>query len=414
MVIALVLVLVTVSSVAAVVAMNTNDGAVHPDAAAAVMLEALVKGDLRAALDALPPAERNALAPSLPELVGHLGRLGIAPAASLGAAFGPGHDLRLEGLRSTSVLLNHDVARATVTGGRVVGTMGDLPLSETARSLLGEASGRSLPASGEPIDVDLATRPTTLIAIREGGGWHVSLFETIVDLVRDPSGPIPSWTVGPFAIGSNTPEEVVTDLFKAASDLDPGRALSIVEPEEQRALYEAGPLFVPSMRRAGGRWVEDEGFGFPPPKVEVRATGSGEERQVTVTRFDGRWRDRNEQVHAYYDGNCLTFEHRRPDDDGSGDPALLTHCDGDVSTPIDPSVAGQRFGAVTVWVGMGRSFPTFVVRERNGRWFLSPSRTVLRTLNEILAGLSPDDMPALFDRAFEILRSDRGAPAPAS
>ncbi len=414
MVVAIVLVLVTVTSVAAVVAVNTNDGAVNPDGAVVIMLEALVSGDFGAALAALPPAERSALAPSLPELIGHLGRLGVTPASSLGAAFGPGHDLRIEDLRSSSVLLNHDVARVTVTNGRVVGVMGDVPLSASARTLFGEATGRSLPATGERIDLDLAARPTSLLTIREGGGWHVSLFETIVDLVRDPAGPVPAWTVGSFAVGSSTPEEVVTDLFKAASDLDPGRALSIVEPDEQRALYEAGPLFVPSMRRAAGRWVEDEGFGFPPPKVDVLATGSGEQREVTVTRFDGRWRDRTEQVRAYYDGTCLTFEHRVPDDEGSGNPSMLTHCDGDVTTAINPAVAGHRLESVTVWAGLGRAFPTFVVRERNGRWFLSPSRTVLRTLNEILAGLSPDDMPAFFDRAFEVVRSSRPNVPPAT
>lgn len=404
-------VLVTVGSVAAVIAANTDDGAASADEAVLVMLTALADGDLVGALEALPPGERHAIAPYLPELVQQVQRLGLVPAVSLTAALGEASPVRVEGLTSVSVEVGRDTRRVTITGGHLRGEVGDLPLSDSARALVRAFTGRDLPSRGEALDLDLAARHTSLLAIREGGGWHVSLYETIVDLVRDPEGPLPAWPGGPAATGANTPGETVTDLWKAISDLDTGRLFTLIDPDELHALYEAAPLFLPAIRRDAARWVEDEGYGFPPPAVEVVVEGDGQERVVRVSRFEARWRDRDAFLHVVFDGRCLFWEHRSPIDDPATQPDVLTHCDGDVSTPIDTAIAGTRTHQLTVWTGLGRAFPSVVVRERNGRWFISPTRSVLLTVTEILRGLSPDDAQHLLDRATEVAHAFRPPPS---
>ncbi len=406
--------LVTLGSVAVVVAANKDDGAPDPGAAAEVMFGALARGDALGALEALPPTERRAIAPYLPRLVSELQRLGLLPALSLtGVLGGTGGDLRVEGLTTSSEDWGQETARVRVTGGRLVGRMGPVELPERTRGLVHDATGFDLPAPGEPVDVDLAARRTSVLAVKEGGGWHLSLYQTIVDLVVDPTGPRPARPGAPAAIGSNTPEESAPDLWKAISDLDVGRLFSLFDGDEQRALYQAQPLFLPALRRDAGRWVEDEGFGFPPPTVEVSVEGTGPERIVRITRFDAKWRDRLDTVRVQYNGTCALWEHRATFGDPNADPATFQHCDGDVTTPIDTSVTGSRTHQLTAWTGLGRAFPTFVVRERNGRWFISPTRSVLQTLIEILEPLTPAQAGLLLDRATEVAHTFRPPPSTA-
>lgn len=403
-----VVVVAVVASVSAVVAANRNDGAATPGAAVTTMLGYLAEGDLTGAIGELPPGEREAITADLGRVVGQLGRLGLVRTPSVadvltlgGGAAGEG-SVRVEGLTTSEEVVGQDVVLVRVTGGRLVGKAPETALAPEGRELVRLVTGLDVPAPGEAVDVDLAARHVRFVTLKEGGGWHVSLWESLAEAVRDRADPRPAWRDAPGANGAETPNAAVTDLFRAASDLDPGRAFALANPDESHALYAASPLFLASMRRDATRWVEDEGFGFPPPQVTVQVDGSGSERTVTVTGFAAIYRDREARIDVSYRNRCLTFEHRDPADEGTVPPTTLSHCDGDVTTPIDDSIAGRRFSQVTVWAGLGRAFPTFVVRERNGRWFISPTRTVLRTLAEILEGLQPGQVPAFLDRSREV------------
>ena len=64
----------------------------------------------------------------------------------------------------------------------------------------------------------------------------------------------------------------------------------------------------------------------------------------------------------------------------------------------DGEGGASRLDKITAWQRLGRAFPTFVVQEREGRWYVSPMRTVLTTLQEILHGLKPEDVDAFSSR----------------
>jgi hypothetical protein len=107
--------------------------------------------------------------------------------------------------------------------------------------------------------------------------------------------------------------------------------------------------------------------------------------------------DGGEHVEEIYTGGCLTTLRT---DDGA-DPVSTTRCDGTIE-PAPPangrSAEPSRVDRLTGWQTLGRAFPTFVVQERNGRWYISPVRSVLTTFGEVLQHLQPADVGALADR----------------
>lgn len=406
--VALGVVLLVSTLVVAFVAANTNDGARTPEGAVQALFQAITERDVIGVVEVLPPGERHAIGESLPTLAEQLQRLGFVADVSLEDV---GGSVSVEGLTLSTREFSGEVVRVDVTGGvlRASWARGNEPITDLGRSLLNKL-GLDVAGPGEEVSVDFADRPLHLMTVKEAGGWHVSLYFTIAEsLRRDTDAPEPWWGRGPAAIGADTADAAVRDLFKAASDPDPGRAQSIAYPDEMRALYDYAPLFLPETRRAALEAYEDKRFFFGFSELVLEMDGTGHQRTIRVTRFDGSFGDDVEQVRVRYDGFCASFELKRSVDEVH----VERRCDGDLAPPSDLA-RDSTWYPLFAWTQLGRVFPTFIVQERNGRWFVSPTRSVLVTLTEVLRELRVDQAPAFAERVGDLWHAYNEDPASGS
>ncbi|MFN8038591.1 MAG: hypothetical protein U0Q07_05190 [Acidimicrobiales bacterium] len=389
-----------VLSTGAFVLANASDGAADPETAARTFVEAAAARDGRGLLAASLPSERDAILAHLPGILEQAQRLGLVGPIDLGAAASA--DVSARDLRTESQRVDVDTFRVTVNGGHLQGTWSEegLPISPELRRFVVDDLGLDPPVPGESFDVDLAQHPLVLMSVRELGGWHVSLYETVAEHWRvAAAAPETSFGRGPVATGADTPEAVVSDLFEAGANLDAGRAVALAYPPEMRALYDYAPLFLPASRRDARKAAEDDGFSLTIHDLGLEATGEGRERTVRVTRASATWGAGDQWVRMRYADGCATYEYAPT---ATADATRTERrCDGDVSAP-SAETAAAPFRQVSAFSELGRIFPTFVVLERSGRWFLSPTRTLLGTLEEILTGLHPDQAGDLLDRLGEV------------
>ena len=240
-------------------ALTRPDGADSPEGAVHQMFGAIDHEDALGVIEALPPGERKVLRDPLVDSTKQLQRLGILKSFSLSDV--PGADLKVTGLQTSTTKLGDGVVLVNVTGGTISGSSipSDVPLGDNLRSAIEKGGGR-VDIQANTFSEDLAGDHLHLVAIEEGGGWHVSIAYSIAESIRssieDDNGhapPVPDFGNGPAPVGAADPEGAVRGLVDAAVALDPEKAITMTDPEEMRALYDYAPLFLPDLERSARR-----------------------------------------------------------------------------------------------------------------------------------------------------------------
>jgi hypothetical protein len=391
------------------------DGADSPEAAVRVLFDALDREDALGVLTALAPSERDVIRQPVLDVVAELQRVGVLDGFPLDQV--PGADVHVADLTTTARPLgdNTDLAVVDVTGGTISARLdaASAPLGAVLRDLLaasGAPPGTTPPAAGTAA---LADAHLHLVTLREGGGWHVSLAYTIAEGIRGGNGAPVVLGGGPAPVGSDTPDGAVRDLVTAAADLDAARVVTLLAPDESRAVYDYSPLFLPALRRSA-----DEAGGDARPTIghlDTRVEGDGDTRRVIVTAFDaeivGTERSMSASAAApatatpgtpfvgatttetrvttrlVWDGTCLKVTYTY-EGGGGGRDHDTEQC------PGRPPAAGSGF---PLFSGLSSAFgsltvPPVVVVERGGRWYVSPVRTVLDGMVTTLRRLTPGDV----------------------
>jgi hypothetical protein len=406
--VAVVIVLVVVTSAFAVLAFTTDDGAATPEEATRDMLDAVESRDLLGALEALPPGERKALKDGVTPVASELRRLGLITDTNPAAV--PGAEVAFDGVELRTTEIGKDVTAVDLVGGRASARLpaGDAPLTADAVRLLDRDFGVTVDGSGAGWSRDFATSPLRLVTIREGGGWHVSLAYSVAEALRTKAGyPDASVGDGPLAIGSNTPDEAVRDLIMAYADADAGRLVSIMYPDESRAVYDYAPLFLPPIDHAVEQAVKTGSYEVQLNRLGTKVEGTGGTRKVRITGLDLDIRDALKKSHLTFDGRCFHSDERINDND---DPYAKTDtCSGDRKVLDQPLAPRDNPVSGLAIFGGGADLPTFTVVERNGRWFVSPTRTLGDSLSAALSHLSSADADAYSQRLGASVRGGVGA-----
>jgi hypothetical protein len=284
---------------------------------------------------------------------------------------------------------------------------GDPPLTEQARRDLETYADLTVDPAGMSLTRDFSTEPLRVVAIREGGGWHVSLAYSVAELVRSASGAeFPEMGKGPPSIGANAPEEVVSDLFNAYANADSERLVTLMHPDESRALYDYAPSFQPHLHELAMIAAERGTYDVQLNDLETEVEGAGSMRTVRVRSFDLEIHDELKKAHLTFDGRCLHLDHRIGDD---AEPyEKWDRCDNDLPKPGDAAMPLENPVVNLSIFGGGVDLPTFVVVERGGRWFLSPARTVLDSIVSTLRGRSPEAVDAFARRFADSVRAAAG------
>jgi hypothetical protein len=401
---------------------SSTDGASSPEGAVHDMFNAIDREDIVGVLESLPPGERDVVKDPFVDTANELKRLGIF-SDSLDLHKVPGFDIEVKDIGMTTDTLGDEVVAVHINQGTVkASTIPDsVPLGDTLKNIVDDAGGDiDIPRSTET--TDLADNPLDLVTIKEGGGWHVSLFYSIAELIRKEVGADkPDFGHGVIPDGASTPDGAVREMADAIADLDVEKMIALLPPDEMRALQDYAPLFLPDAQRAIDD-IKDQGYDVKVDRLDLTTNGSGDTRTVLVKGIKVSGDTPDGELSFDYDGKCVTVT--VPEDSGitfsddnsgsgssdsgssgsgSSDDTTQKICTSDAAKSTDLGELGDVLKKVqTDSVG-------FIVVNRDGKWYLSPSRTIGTAVTTILKALDKSDINKLFEALSSVAVTEAGS-----
>ena len=373
-----------------------TSGAKTPDAAVQKIFDALSNQDVVGVLEALAPGERAAFGSRLQTMTKELGRLGVlknnVDLSSLG-----GVDLSFTGLKYKTESLASGLSLVTVTEGRLSYRVDQskVPLGDFVRGLI-PRGGFNQVVSGSS-DVTAGPDETTFTTIKVGNDWYVSLWYSIAESARrDANAPMPSFGNGIPAIGADSPGAAVEQFLRAGAALNVRKLIELTPLDEAGALHDYGPLFIQDAEK--GAAEARHSFSLRIDSLTTSARTSGDEAVVKVTKMAFKLSIPDFGVSVTSDGRCTTFE--GGDFFGGGIPG---------APPIPKRLCGDQVTPGAFFPGL-RARPEigFVAVQRGGKWFVSPTRTMLDAMIGILKSLNRSDLETFKQMIAEITQGFSG------
>ena len=351
-----------------------------PEDAVREMIGALTDEDVLGALDALAPAERDLLRDTVVDVVDELRRLEVLDDdADLSGI--DGVDFEVDDLRLASRPLGDGVTAVSVAGSvHFRADPEELPIGAFVKEQTEEGG------LGPAVDERAPIEDVTIVVIEDDGRWYVSLLYTLAESIRADSGePVPDFGNGVAADGAASPEAAVRALLDAGGDLDARRAISLLPPDEAAALQDYAPLFLDDVEEAAADARDT--FRLEVDTFDVAVDRDGDEAEVTVERIAVELTVDGERSAFDFDGECLTVEADGEEDRTCGGAAGLA---GSFALPFAAGLDAEPEDIDPVRLSI-------VTVRRDGKWYVSPMRTVLRPLVEQLRHLDREDLDALVD-----------------
>jgi hypothetical protein len=405
--VAVLVVAIVAASAVGVLAFTSDDGAETPDGAVHAMLDAVRRNDLLGVVEQLPPGERKALRDPTARLATQIQNLRLV--GRLNPAAVPGLVFTFDDVQTRTSRLADETTAVDLVGGRFTAQWlgGGQPLTEHGRQILAREWGVTI----DPVDAsyhrDFAEDDLRLVTVKEGGGWHVSLAYSVAETQRIDRGLSPQpMGRGPVSYGADRPEDAVTDLVRAYADSDPERLVTLLYPDEARAVYDYAPTFLPGLRTAARRAQDDGTYEVQLNDVKTAMEGSGEVRRIHLTALDVDIRDELHKQHLWWSEGCFHTDQRI--DDADQPYAKTDSCSRDKPRPGDTTAIRDNPVAGLAVFGGGADLPTFTVMERNGRWFVSPTHSLLDSIADTLEKATPDDLDGFAERWADSLEAGVG------
>lgn len=404
------------------------------------LFEAVVANDPIAALDTITPSERAIIDARSGDLFAELERLGLLTAFDRATV--PGARVTTDSLGFTTTELAPSITAVDVIAGRITLQLdvNAAPLSPIARDQL--ARDFDIDLTKGTYTRDFAQFPLRVVATDEGEGWHLSLAYSVAEALRGagppgrtpptslrPRAPTepgtttttapPAWGTSTAPTGAPTAEGAVRKFVQALVENDPGNAVALTVPEESRVLYDYLPLLSPAQAEPGSA-VNN---------LNLSITGDGDTRTIRITSMEVDLIGLVQNTHVSYSGKCYQAAYRfgdlapyiafeRCNDASFVAPAVIPVAGEDPEQEAREAEARRKalvggggtevrvgespprdsvFNAIAVFGG-GIDLPTFTVVERDGRWFISPARTIIDSTIETLRAMKPDQVGTLSDR----------------
>jgi len=369
----------------AVQGFGSSGGSESPERAVEQLLVAVGNEDFLGAAELVEPAERRTLVDPAIEVVGELKRLRVlADDFDLGAVRGV--DYEFVDMTYAAEPLGPGVARvrvdgtASATGNVDELRLGELVLENVPAEELQAMQDEAAVASTEAID-DIG-----IVTVERGGRWYVSMWYSIAELARREAGkPAPAFGDGPTPAGGETPEETIETLAAAAADLDLGSVIAMLDPEEMAALYDYSTLFLDDADAAAAEFrAETPDFVATVDRLDLRSEINGDRAEVWI---DGV------AVSASGGGEGMTM-------DTADDCILFTYDEWnpDGECLLDRETAANEQNEWGIEFDMA-DFPSPSVRMRrvDGRWYLSPTDSLVQPMVELLRALDADRLQRWID-----------------
>jgi hypothetical protein len=392
-------------TVVAVGALGADGTASSPEAPVRALFDHAASGDVEGMLDQLLPGEREALARPLTDLVAQLERLGVLGDVDLDNL--KGYSLQVSGLDLDAQTRRDDLAFVRVTGGTATWSFApsDLPLGSLLPSVLGAQPSASSPSRGST-DLGGGGPDAGLVTVKRDGRWYVSIGYTIAEQARASSGrSIDDLGQRVTATGADSPEDAVRQLLEHGAELDLRGVLGLLPPGEMGALQEYAGLFLPEVEQAIA--AEPDRPTITIDSLELASDVDGDVATVTVEKLTGTATVPGGGSYALDADGCVTI--REP-----GAAPQRTCVDDLPMQELGPSLGGLELAG-----GTDTAVRTVKV---DGRWYVSPVRTMLDGLVASLRSVQPGDLSSLVQTLQGLAGglgsagsgSGSGSPAPAT
>ena len=368
---------------------SNSSGAASPEAVGTEFMAAMEQEDVLGVMDLLLPGERDVFRQPMVDLVSELSRLEVlSDNATLADLAGLDIEMTNEStqVEPTNVA---DISNITMTATLSASIDGDqLPIGDFVRDLAGD--GFTPSDLDQPTATEEFSLPMTVV--EDGGRWYLSLLYTAAEAARGQLGePIPD--VGLTPSGGVNPEGAVDALLDGVEQLDLGKVIAAINPNEAEALQRYAPLFLDDVDEL----ARDAPLDWQVTRSEYDVAGSGSKRFVTITalRIDGS-ADGTVFSVELADG-CLLIEA-----DGEGvDTCDLAAIEADTPATLDDFFGGS-LEITELTTAFGEAFadyeqPGITVQEVDGQWFVSPIGSGFDQFLAVLRALDRDEIDRLIE-----------------
>jgi len=359
------------------------EGEATPTAAATKLFDSMAKSDLVGVFEALPPGEAALLGDTTQSLLDELKRLEILKKDTNLSQIA-GVEVKVEGLKfdeaAAEQVNDHLVITKLVEGKITITADGkQVPFTEKFLDLAGvEEKDRT--KDTEEIDITKEVQksgdPIRIATVKVNDQWYPSLFYTIADnVLQEEKESWPKERIEPK--GADSPEAALRALLEAALQGDPKRVIELLPPGEMSVLHDLGPILVKS---AGLPGMDDE-VTLAELKTERRDVRGGVSLvpKTVVLEKDG------DQLSIEVDGECAKLS--APD--GSSEELCADELAEDLGSASDlpPGMDEMAERMVKNLLETG-----VVAVEVDGKWYISPGRTVSELLLAVLRSMEPGDL----------------------
>jgi len=372
---------------------DDGGGAASPEAVGVDLMKAMEQEDVLGMVDLLLPGEREVFREPLVDIASELSRLDILAAdASLGDLSGLDLDMADEAVSVEATNVD-DIANITMSASLTVALDGEqLPVGEFITDLAGDDF--DLGELDQPATTEDFLLPMTVV--EEDGRWYLSVFHTAAESVRAEFGdPIPD--VGLEPRGGDTPEGAVGALLDGVEQLDLGKVIAAINPDEAAALHRYAPLFLDSIAPL----TDDIGLDWQVTRTEYDVVGNDSKRFVTITdlRIDGTLEGSPFAIELA--NGCFVFEATEPGAEQRIDTCDLADATGDTQRASDV-LLGTSFDIEGLTDVFERAFadyapPGLTVQEVDGQWFVSPIGSGFDQTLALLRALDRNELDELVD-----------------
>jgi len=406
---------------------SSSGGADTPEAAVQQLLDSLSNEDILGAAELVDPSERATLVDSGVSISEQLVRLEVlSPDLDLNALSGV--DLRFDNIKLRAVPVRADVTQVFIDGGssRASVDVSKLPLGKLITDRAPADWLTFSDSVGSPIG---STFP--IAVVKRSGHWYVSLWYSVAENARIAAGePMPSVADRPVPIGADSPEAAVERLIREGLRLDPRTVIGMLDPEEMAALYDYSPLFLPQAEAAANDVLQtaaDNGLEWSLDSISLSSTPDGDLASVRLDGFDARLTGPDANGHAVLADGKFAVDATVTTTDYMGDPITTTYGihDGCIVTESDNPDMGPSFNSCDgsngpAFLGGGifgggiLGLPEQVITSANttdfgvvahkvdGKWFVSPIRTITTAAITGLESLNPDDLATVVDSITQV------------
>jgi len=375
-------------------------GQASPQASVTALFNTLSNSDPIGLADQLDPAEAALFTDLNTDIITELKRLEVlSPAASTDSMTGT--TITVSGLTmdGTDETINDHLRIVKLTGGTVTvaSDPSAIPLSESFKQAFGDEIDQAQPQS-QTVNIADAVKdndgePIRVATVKRGDQWYVSLFYTIADnAVHEAGLANPTSSIDPD--GQASASDAVNKFIERSSKGDLAGVIALLPPDEMGVLHDYGQVIV-DQADAGdlSTSAQDLGLTFSDVAWEESDVTGGKKlsvKSMTVTA-DGQ------TVTIRRDAAKGSLTVKLPDQpevtlDAETIDTYLEDAIG--STDLDPQaldIIKREFKQV---IGLG-----IVTVEVDGKWYVSPIRSVSDIFVSLLKGLEPGDVDYLISLA---------------